>query len=166
VAVKPLVGGAVSDYGGPGEGDADAALARESQGLLSKADAEGGSGPPGVSVSPLNVYKMSRKEWLLAMWRAPSWWDSWRLLKDGRHQVDHTKPDATYLISPPEERRMFLSKAFITFRTFQAATIARQVVHMQLAGHMAISEAPEPTDVTWINMYTTRTGQVGVCGHM
>ena len=31
---------------------------------------------------------------------------------------------------------------------------------MQLAGHMAISEAPEPTDVTWINMYTTRTGQV------
>jgi len=89
VAVKPLVGGAVSDYGGPGEGDADAALARESQGLLSKADAEGGSGPPGVSVSPLNVYKMSRKEWLLAMWRAPSWWDSWRLLKDGRHQVSH-----------------------------------------------------------------------------
>jgi hypothetical protein len=108
--------------------------------------------------------------------------------------VDHTKPDATYLISPPEERRMFLSKAFITFRTFQvrpcihtsgwtirqgatnhfsrclcpcayisqAATIARQVVHMQLAGHMAISEAPEPTDVTWINMYTTRTGQVCV----
>ena len=31
---------------------------------------------------------------------------------------------------------------------------------MQLAGHMAISEAPEPTDVTWINMYTTRTGQL------
>ena len=55
---------------------------------------------------------------------------------------------------------MFLSKAFITFRTFQAATIARQVVHMQLAGHMAISEAPEPTDVTWSNMYTTRTGQL------
>ena len=51
-------------------------------------------------------------------------------------------------------------QAFITFRTFQAATIARQVVHMQLAGHMAISEAPEPTDVTWINMYTTRTGQL------
>ena len=85
VAVKPLVGGAVSDYGGHGEGDADAASARESQGLLSKADAEGGPGPPGVS--PLNVYKMSRKEWLLAMWRAPSCWDSWRLLKDGRHQV-------------------------------------------------------------------------------
>ena len=21
------------------------------------------------------------------MWQAPTWWDSWRLLKDGRHQV-------------------------------------------------------------------------------
>ena len=62
-----------------------------------------------------------------------------------------------YLIAPPEERKMFLSKAFITFRTFTAATIARQVVHMQLVGHLAISEAPEPTDVTWINAYTTRT---------
>ena len=122
----------------------------------------------------------------------------WMLISN---QVDHTKPDTSYVISPPEERRMFLSKvpspqsslsshpyranieqvhlhislyltyppyptfhkplqAFITFRTFQAATIARQVVHMQLAGHMAISEAPEPTDVTWINMYTTRTGQL------
>ena len=62
-----------------------------------------------------------------------------------------------YLISPPEERKMFLSKAFVTFRTFTAATIARQVVHMQLVGHLAISEAPEPTDVTWVNVYTTRT---------
>ena len=52
---------------------------------------------------------------------------------------------------------MFLSKAFVTFRTFTAATIARQVVHMQLVGHLAISEAPEPTDVTWVNVYTTRT---------
>lgn len=29
---------------------------------------------------------------------------------------------------------------------------------MQLAGHMAVSEAPEPSDITWCNMYTTRTG--------
>lgn len=53
---------------------------------------------------------------------------------------------------------MFLSKAFITFRTFTAATIARQVVHMQLVGHLAVSEAPEPTDITWQNIYMTRTG--------
>ena len=62
------------------------------------------------------------------------------------------------LISPPEERRMFLSKAFVTFKTFTAATTARQVVHMQLAGRMAVSEAPEPSDVTWQNIYTTRKG--------
>ena len=29
---------------------------------------------------------------------------------------------------------------------------------MQLAGRMAVSEAPEPSDVTWQNLYTTRKG--------
>ena len=53
---------------------------------------------------------------------------------------------------------MFLSKAFVTFKTFTAATTARQVVHMQLAGRMAVSEAPEPSDIIWQNMYTTRKG--------
>jgi hypothetical protein len=53
---------------------------------------------------------------------------------------------------------MYLSKAFVTFKTFTAATIARQVLHMQLTGHLAVSEAPEPTDVMWSNLYVTRTG--------
>jgi hypothetical protein len=60
------------------------------------------------------------------------------------------------LIRPLEERLKFLPKAFVTFKTFTAAAIARQVIHMQLAGHMAISEAPEPRDVWWPNLYLTR----------
>lgn len=74
---------------------------------------------------------------------------------DGYHNREDD--EEMYLIAPPEERRMFLSKAFVTFKTFTAATMARQVVHMQLAGHLAISEAPESTDMTWSNLYTTRT---------
>lgn len=62
------------------------------------------------------------------------------------------------LLPSSEERNLFLSKAFVTFKTFTAATIARQVIHMQLAGHMAVSEAPEPNDVLWNNLYATRTG--------
>jgi len=106
------------------------------------------------------LYKMTWTEWFWAMSSAPTWMDCWRVLKEGRNAEDHEhlNEEETALISPPEERRMFLSKAFVTFKTFTAATTARQVVHMQLAGHMAICEAPEPTDVTWINLYSTRTG--------
>ena len=129
------------------------------------------------------VYKLTWAEWLWALWTAPSPSDCWRRLKEGRNAEDHehfsaqrdldggngwergergsrgyAAGEATALISPPEERRMFLSKAFVTFKTFTAATTARQVVHMQLAGHMAVTEAPEPSDMTWINLYSTRTG--------
>ena len=109
-----------------------------------------------------NVYKTTWSEWLWTMWTAPSLLDCWRAFKEGRHAEDHQvtgHPDEeTSLISPPEVRRLFLSKAFVTFKTFTAATIARQVVHMQLVGHMAVSEAPEPTDMMWTNLYSTRTG--------
>ena len=50
-----------------------------------------GTSHPYVICHNLSVQQypqMSRKEWLWAMWQAPTWWDSWRLLKDGRHQVD------------------------------------------------------------------------------
>ena len=111
---------------------------------------------------PFKVYKMSWSEWLWALWSAPSLSDCWRRLKEGRNAEDHAisndDDEDAGLISTPEERRMFLSKAFVTFKTFTAATTARQVVHMQLAGHMAVSEAPEPTDMTWANLYSTRTG--------
>ncbi len=116
------------------------------------------------NIRPLTFYRMSCAEWIWAMWTAPSLFECWRVLKEGRHMEDHgdgyhnrEDEEEVYLIAPPEERRMFLSKAFVTFKTFTAATMARQVVHMQLAGHLAISEAPESTDMTWSNLYTTRT---------
>jgi hypothetical protein len=57
---------------------------------------------------------------------------------------------------PSAENRLYLSKAFVTFKSFTAATTAKQVIHMQLAGRMAITEAPEPVDMAWDNMYVTR----------
>lgn len=117
---------------------------------------------------PFEVYSMTWSEWFFAMRTAPSGWDCLRILREGRlseyhHQSpisrshnDSTDEEDAFLISPPEERRMFLSKAFVTFKTFTAATIARQVVHMQLVGHLAVSEAPEPSDMTWVNYYGTR----------
>lgn len=57
---------------------------------------------------------------------------------------------------PPPDHRLYLSKAFVTFKSFTAATTAKQVIHMQLAGRMAITEAPEPGDMSWDNMYVTR----------
>lgn len=116
------------------------------------------------NVRPLTFYRMSCAEWIWAMWTSPSLFECWRVFKEGRNMEDHgdvyhsrEDEEEVYLIAPPEERRMFLSKAFVTFKTFTAATMARQVVHMQLAGHLAISEAPESTDMTWSNLYTTRT---------
>eukprot|EP01038_Epipyxis_sp_PR26KG_P009590 gene9590-12916_t len=112
----------------------------------------------GSTYSSFRLYKMSYNEWFWAMWTSSSSAECWRLFRSGRNGEDHTFSDdeRLSLISPPEERKFFLSKAFVTFKTFTSATIARQVLHMQLAGHMALYEAPEPSDVTWINLYTTR----------
>eukprot|EP01036_Dinobryon_divergens_P025868 gene25868-34457_t len=132
----------------------------------------------GPRIRPFRLYRMTWAEWGWTMWTSPSLADCWRIFRDFRYAEDHTSNDGTgrkvgdandesdpsredeeaSLISPPEERRMFLSKAFVTFKTFTAATTARQVVHMQLAGRMAVSEAPEPSDIIWQNMYTTRKG--------
>jgi len=47
----------------------------------------------------------------------------------------------------------FASKAFITFKSFTSATIARQVLHSANPGYMRISEAPEPQDIYWEQIY-------------
>jgi hypothetical protein len=101
---------------------------------------------------------MSYSEWFWTMWTSPTCEDLWRTIKDGglSEHRDHYD-DELSLISPPDERKMFLSKAFVTFKTFTAATISRQVIHMQLAGHMAVTEAPDSSDVIWGNMYATRS---------
>mmetsp|Transcript_28583 Transcript_28583/g.37431 ORF Transcript_28583/g.37431 Transcript_28583/m.37431 type:complete len:872 (-) Transcript_28583:241-2856(-) len=51
----------------------------------------------------------------------------------------------------PVQQKM-ASKAFITFKTFTPATIARQVLHSANPGYMKISEAPEPMDIHWGNI--------------
>jgi hypothetical protein len=125
----------------------------------------------------LHLYESTWSEWLTRIIEAETCNDCWRAIKSrgifesetgiAGHRQFTQHPGSTgagedeervALISPPEHRKRFLSKAFVTFKTFTGATIARQVVHMQLAGHMAISEAPAPTDITWMNMYATRTG--------
>jgi hypothetical protein len=107
-----------------------------------------------------SIYTLTWSEYFWKLYTSPSMKDLWRALKDGRHSEYHgsSSEERATLISPPEERRMFLSKAFVTFKTFTAATIARQVIHMQLVGHLVVSEAPEPTDIIWSNLYTSRSG--------
>eukprot|EP00595_Chromulina_sp_UTEXLB2642_P000880 CAMPEP_0196766248 /NCGR_PEP_ID=MMETSP1095-20130614/20987_1 /TAXON_ID=96789 ORGANISM="Chromulina nebulosa, Strain UTEXLB2642" /NCGR_SAMPLE_ID=MMETSP1095 /ASSEMBLY_ACC=CAM_ASM_000446 /LENGTH=263 /DNA_ID=CAMNT_0042127115 /DNA_START=782 /DNA_END=1570 /DNA_ORIENTATION=+ len=124
---------------------------------LISTDENGHSIQPNIRF-PFIFYKMTYAEWLYKLWTSPTFSDAWRVFKDGREGERHNtnsqtangKPEEHIaLIAPPEERKMFLSKAFVTFKTFAAATIARQVIHMQLAGHLAVSEAPEPTDIVW-----------------
>ncbi|CAM9284974.1 unnamed protein product [Heterosigma akashiwo] len=50
-----------------------------------------------------------------------------------------------------DQHRM-ASKAFITFKSFTPATIARQVMHSANPGYMKLSEAPEPSDIHWENI--------------
>lgn len=57
------------------------------------------------------------------------------------------------LIAREDDRKLFLSKAFVTFKSFTAATIARQVLHTQSASHMKVSEAPHQLDIIWPNVF-------------
>lgn len=75
---------------------------------------------------------------------------------DEEENGDHMAETDQLISSTQHDRRLFLSRAFVTFRSFTAATTAKQVIHMQLAGRLIMTEAPEPTDITWVNMYMTR----------
>ncbi len=48
------------------------------------------------------------------------------------------------------------SRAFMTFRTFAAATTAQQVLHCARPYKMAVVPAPEPYDVYWPNIIVSR----------
>ncbi len=48
------------------------------------------------------------------------------------------------------------SRAFMTFRTFAAATTAQQVLHCARPYKMAVVPAPEPSDVFWPNIIVSR----------
>ncbi|CAM9453944.1 unnamed protein product, partial [Sphacelaria rigidula] len=53
----------------------------------------------------------------------------------------------------------YSSRAFVTFRSFSAATVARQVLHCARPGRMAASSAPEARDIYWPNAIVTRRQQ-------
>lgn len=71
---------------------------------------------------------MTCSEWLCTMMSATSVADCWRIFREGRTSESVDEEEEFSLISPPEDRQMYLSKAFVTFRTFTAATIAKQVM--------------------------------------
>ncbi|CAN0143612.1 unnamed protein product, partial [Ectocarpus fasciculatus] len=47
-------------------------------------------------------------------------------------------------------------RAFVTFKTFSAATVARQVLHGAAPGRMAAEESPEARDIYWFNTRVTQ----------
>ena len=102
---------------------------------------------------------LSFTEWVSAVCTA-DWSEKWANLVGRNYRNGGTEEDpaeAHSLIRPLEERSKFLPKAFVTFKSYTAATVAKQVIHMQLADHMEISEADEPRDLRWNNLYTSRT---------
>ncbi len=118
-----------------------------------------------ASPDKITYVRISYTQWFGLVWAAESFRAKMDRLFDGpvkRIEEGYGDDDneSTGLIQPLVERNMFLPKAFVTFKTFTAATVARQVIHMQLAGHMAVTEAPEPRDVTWENLYLSRKGAV------
>eukprot|EP01034_Spumella_vulgaris_P030463 gene30463-37681_t len=124
-------------------------------------DEDGFESEPGqVSPSFLRSSKLTCWEWMCEVWNAPSCLQGWQKVKRGRKIRDPDDETSSLITSPIVDTSMFLSKGFVTFKTFASATTARQVVHMQLADRMSISEAPEPTDVAWDNLYTTRKGMI------
>lgn len=130
--------------------------------------------PPPTQRRRVEMYRRSWDSWWNAIVEAKSWPESWRVFRDGRYVLQEVPPDDdgdeageeagidasedSRLIRPFDERNRYFPKAFVTFKTFIAATTARQVIHMQLAGHLSVQEAPEPRDVYWQNLDKSRKG--------
>ena len=128
--------------------------------------------PPATQRRKVEIYKRSWRSWWAAMMEAGSWAETWRIFRDGRYVFEEVSLSSeeesegeeaedgedTRLIRPFDERNRYFPKAFVTFKTFTAATTARQVIHMQLAGHLSVQEAPEPREVYWHNLDRSRKG--------
>eukprot|EP01041_Mallomonas_annulata_P009540 gene9540-19834_t len=124
-----------------------------------------------------SIQKLSFNDWFMEMSYAPTMSDCWYVFRHGQpedsnnisgsssssaNNLGHGRGGAdeeSPLLASPVERRQFLSKAFVTFKTFTSATIARQVLHMQIPGRLAISEAPVPSDIIWGNLYVSRSAK-------
>lgn len=75
-----------------------------------------------------------------------------------QHDEQHQHQHQQYRHRRPISRKGkgYSSRAFVTFRSFGAATVARQVLHCARPGRMAAKSAPEPRDVYWPNAIVTR----------
>jgi hypothetical protein len=123
------------------------------------------------------TYTLTAKQFMFRLWQSHSLSECWYQFRQGRKiddyipiEKDHSELSdeissdledleterARLVSSTLADQRLYLSKAFVTFKTFTAATTARQVLHMQLAGRLSFSEAPEPGDMNWNNIYVTR----------
>ncbi|CAN0427215.1 unnamed protein product, partial [Ascophyllum nodosum] len=74
------------------------------------------------------------------------------LLQGARHQTHRFRP-------PRVGKRIqisYSSRAFVTFRSFSASTVARNVLHCARPGRMSAKAAPESRDVYWPNAIVTR----------
>ncbi len=68
-----------------------------------------------------------------------------------------TKPTSGWgPVSLLDDDSLAASRAFMTFRTFTAATTAQQVLHCARPYKMAVVPAPEPCDVFWPNIIVSR----------
>lgn len=98
-------------------------------------------------------------------------WDSesmsllWRTSSGGNDNPNQTHPHhhPNRRSTSKKMYKRYSSRAFVTFRSFAAATVARQVLHCARPGRMAASSAPEPRDVYWPNAIVTRRQ---ACAHI
>lgn len=100
-------------------------------------------------------YTLTWKEWFHSLLSSPTVFDFYLTLKNGR-SLEQSPEESTTFVSSYRDRRHFLSKAFVTFKSYTFATVAKQVVHMQKYGQFEVSEAPDPDDIIWSNMYIPR----------
>lgn len=85
--------------------------------------------------------------------------DSWGRGSEGMHLLPRSHPRRV----GKRIRSRYSSRAFVTFRSFSAATVARQVLHCARPGRMAARSAPEPRDVYWPNAIVTRRQVCDTC---
>lgn len=91
-------------------------------------------------------FAMSWLEWLAVLASSTTFSDFVANVSRGR-SYEHTLEESSAFVSSYKDRKHFLSKAFISFKTFYVATIAKQVIHSQKKGALEIVDAPEPNDI-------------------
>lgn len=144
--LSPAPGGLVPAVGGEGAGEGEPGAA-----AAAAADAGGRASPSGtlqeqvvagLKRNPLRVAQAGLERALTAM----------GLMGDIYGPDEANEMEALLQKHTQRDQHRMASKAFITFKSFTPATIARQVMHSANPGYMKLSEAPEPSDIHWENI--------------